>query len=163
MKKIIFAIAVFAAGIMPAHAEDDCILNLEALQPVMRADLQDHAVDLNREERTLTETATLDDGTKVTYTVGGCAHFAFSYTFENMPGGMPSSGDPIALLLELFATLPFRDNFDADILVNALKEKQDSGNAAFDETGKTDLPCGDAVCVLTLKHAAVTVSYDFAL
>ena len=164
MKKyVLILIAFLTAGTaLPVHAE--CMIGKDALVPVMKHNAPAHKVRLTDGGQGMAETATLSNGTKITYTVGGCSHFAFAYKFESIPGGVPEKpDDPFALPLKLIAAIPYRDQFDGEILVKALKEKQASGNAVFDEEGKTALPCGDALCNLTLGKDSVTIDYDFAI
>jgi hypothetical protein len=163
MKKIIlFSVALVLFS--PVAAKAECMIGKDALVPVMKHNAPAHKVRLTDGGQGMAETATLSDGTKITYTVGGCSHFAFAYKFENIPGGVPEKPDnPFALPLKLIAAIPYRDQFDGNILIKALKEKQASGNAAFDEEGKTDLPCGDAFCNLTIGKDSVTIDYDFAI
>lgn len=150
--------------LFPFAAKAECMIGKDALVPVMKHNAKAHKVRLTGNGQGMLETAALADGTKVTYAVGGCSHFAFEYKFENISGGVPEKpDDPFALPLKLLAAIPFRDQFDAEILVRALKEKQSSGNAAFDSEGKTALPCGDAFCNLTLGKNSVTIDYDFAI
>jgi hypothetical protein len=148
----------------PVHAEEEeCTLQFEALKPVMRPDAKNHTINLVKEQRQLYETAMLEDGTTVSYSVGGCVHYSFTYRFENIPGGVPKEPeDPFALPLALLDATPLRDDAER-ILQDRMREKQKTGFAAFDETNTTDLPCGDALCTLTLEPDAVVMVYDFAI
>lgn len=144
----------------PALAqEDECLLNLDALTSVMK----NSTSNLDREARELTETLSLEDGTKVTYTAGGCAHYGFSFTFENIPGGVTTEpDDPFAYALELLDRAPLKDTANTKILQRSLKEQQEKGYAAF-ENNKTEFSCGDAFCSLELAPEHVTIGYDFAM
>lgn len=159
--KALFALLILTA---PAYAQEDCILTAAALNPVLREDAQNHKMDLNKQDLSILETAELQDGTKITYAAGGCAHYAFSYTFENIPGGVPvEPDDPFAYALSLLAKIPFREGEDESrILEASLKEQQEKGIAAF-ENDIAQFSCGDAFCSLEFAPDHVTIGYDFAL
>jgi hypothetical protein len=163
MKKFLAVLVLATTIAAPAFAEE-CMVGKDAMVPVMKHNAKAHKVTQGRDGQSLVERAETSDGTKVTYAVGGCSHFAFEYKFENIKGGIPNEpDDPFTLPLKLMASVPFRDQFDAEMMVKALKAKQAEGKAVFDDAGKTSLPCGDAVCNLTITKDSVTIDYDFAI
>ncbi len=120
------------------------MLELDALKPVMRDEGKAHSFNLKKEERALNETTTLDDGLEITYNVGGCFHYSFTYHFENVPGGVPKEPeDPFALALSLLDRVPLLSQEEQGIVVirRAFKEKLESGFAAF-ENDTTEWACG---------------------
>jgi hypothetical protein len=161
MKRFLLIPAVLALTFVlatPAYAE--CIIGMDAMVPVMKHGAQAHKIRFGKGQTELTETASLKDGTKATYTAGGCDRFVFSYKFENIPGGVPEDHeDPFTMPLKLLSSIPFREYFDAELLVKALKDKQAMGRSAFDDNGTTGLPC-PGTCTLTLGKESVTVGYD---
>lgn len=144
---------------LPAHAQGNCLLSKDALVPVMKHSAPGHKVGFGQGQKSIIETAATRDGTKVTYQVGGCNEFAFAYKFENIPGGVPANpGDPLSLPLKLMSSIPFRDQFDAEVLVKALKSS--SGVKA---QGKSPLNCGSATCNLTLGKDSVIIDYSHVI
>lgn len=159
MKHIWLLIPVLFLASPALAQEDECLLQLDSLTPVM----ENSTSNLDKEALSLTETTQLEDGTKITYTAGGCAHYAFDFTFENIPGGVPAEpDDPFAYALALLDRAPLKDTAIAEILQRSLKEQQEKGFAAF-ENNKTEFSCGDAFCALELAPEHVTIGYDFAM
>ena len=160
---LLFLLLLFCVAPAIASDDDECILQIEALTPVMREDAKNHVVNIDKESRSISEWAELDDGIKVVYEAGGCAHYAFSYHFENLPGDIDQMpDDPFAVALELLAKVPSKDTSNLEIIQRSLKEQQEKGYAAF-ENDRAEFSCGDAFCSLELKIDSVTVGYDFAL
>ncbi len=164
MKKLSLVLLTLLAGIAPAQADDDeCILQMEALKPVMRENIKNHLVKIYEDTRSISEWGELEDGTRVIYEAGGCAHYSFSFRLENVPDEIPEMpDDPFALALELLAKVPLQDTANLEIIQRSLKEQQEKGFATFQED-KAEFSCGDAFCSLELKPDAITVDYDFAL
>lgn len=165
MKKYIAVFILLFMSSLPAFAEDECLLPLDAIKPVMREDAPGYSVKIDEEARTITESVTLEEGLKITYAAGGCSHFSYTFHFENIPGGakeMPV--DPFGLPQSLLRRVPMRDETEFQHMRETLWEKEAEGYAAFDEEGRTDWGCGDAFCHLILKGSQdVTLGYDFAL
>lgn len=164
MKNKILILLALLTLTVPAMAEDDdCTLSLDALTPVMKTEAKNHSFKLDQEAQQLTETAELQDGTKITYEAGGCAHYSFTFRFDNIPGGVPAEPeDPFALALILMESIPAKDKDNIELMQRVMTEQQASGFAAF-ENNVAEFSCGDAFCSLELAPDHVTVGYDFAL
>lgn len=137
-------------------------MSLEALKPVMSEDggfaQGTHKIVKDESKRSLTETATLKSGVEVTYTVGGCAHYAFSYVFKGFEAGKT---DPLELASSLLKQVPLEDASEMATVLHILKTAQES-NVPPEEL-KSGFACGDAWCLLKLEAGTLVFAYDFPL
>jgi hypothetical protein len=148
-----------------AGAADDCALDLASIESKLIHDAPGvKTVAAPRvENRHLSESVRLADGVTVTFSIGGCAHFAYQFDYE-LPSGAP--GGSVAERLEAIAKLlertPARDDMAAD-LARKVRAKLAAGVGAEPSDGPWPLDCGDAVCAVELKPSGVRVGYDFPL
>lgn len=179
IKTLFFAAVLLCSGI--AHAEDyECAFDPASLKPVMTPPPEiAHTHKIRKapmmqdgnlvEAPYLEEEVTLADGLKITYAVGGCAHYGFTFTFENIPGGAPEFPiDPFGLANALLRRVPMTEKPIPEAMQEemwAMEAKEKDGEPAkFDESGYTEFNCGDALCSLVLKDSRkVEVTYSFAL
>lgn len=139
-----------------SFAQDDCTLNPEAIKSVLKG------AKVERQKHGLKEWLKLKDF-KVTYETGGCAHYAYSFTYEAF--GKVSLTDKktaIDTALKFLNSTPVTNTNNRDRLIGVLKEAAISKNVLEDK--RLSLPCGDAHCDLDLsEQGKLRVGYDFAL
>lgn len=117
------------------------------------------------EGRRLTESLVMKDDTQITYDVGGCAHYSFSFTYENLKNLATDKQGLLTRALLLLQQTPVLEGPNAkniEILKRAIQREQ-SGTQKI-EKDSLKLTCGDAICVLEIKgKTSLKISYDFAL
>lgn len=161
MSGIVFLMtSVFLAGHVMAQA-DDCTLSRDALVPLLSGKSKK-----NIQGRHLTESLLLADGVKVTYRVGGCAHYAYSFTYENMqpPPAMEKKAllDASVSLLQKTPIMKTVNAVNVKVLLQALERARASGEQL--EKGVLTLPCGDANCTVDVSAPGkLTIEQDFPL
>ncbi|MBI2336837.1 MAG: hypothetical protein HYU97_08780 [Deltaproteobacteria bacterium] len=169
---MVVALLCFYLLTSPVRAEDSgCILPKEtAVIPLLDAkSLEVKEVFPPKkylEGKRLTESLLMKDGTKIIYEVGGCAHYSFSFTYENIKGLFPTNKKTVLeKALGLLQKTPILKGSNApnkNILERALIRAQTSDHKI--ENKILSLPCGDAICALEIKEpSALIISYDFAL
>jgi hypothetical protein len=147
-----------------AGAADDCALDLAALESKLIHDAPGvKSVAAPRvENRHLTETVRLADGVTVTFSIGGCAHFAYLFDYD-LPSALSGSvADRLEATAKLLERTPARDGMAVD-LAKKVRAKLAAGVGAEPSDGPWSLDCGDAVCEVALKPSGVQVGYDFPL
>ncbi len=108
--------------------------------------------------------ALLKDGTKVTYVVGGCAHYDYGFTFQGPKIAKVADNQKIARAEKLLKNLELLENGEQSQLLGALKDAKAQKPANLDPQTEINLPCGDANCTLQDQgDQKVSISYDFAL
>jgi hypothetical protein len=164
--------ATTTADAAPAPADgmyDDCTLDRAAVAGALRHNDKGTKTILaptyNDEERHVTEAIELADGTRITFHVGGCAHYAWEMTYE-----VPASAvgaDPERRLDAAEALLrrtPMGDSLAVDM---ADRIKARSRKTVRPAQGPWSIDCGDANCAVnaTVDGATleIVVGYDFAL
>lgn len=139
-----------------SFAQDDCTLNPEAIKSVLKG------AKVEKQKHSLKEWMKLKDF-KVTYETGGCAHYAFSFTYEDF--GKVSLNDKKSAVdhaLKFLNATPVSNADNRDRMIRVLKEALASKNKLEDK--RLSLPCGDANCELDLSETGkLRVGYDFAL
>ncbi len=140
-----------------SSAQEDCTLNPEAIKGVLKGG------ESKREKHSVTETLTLKSGVKITYMAGGCAHYAYSFMFENFgKAKLSDRGVILALSAKLLNETPVTERRNRDLLLNSIKEAGNTKDKISDQ--ELRLPCGDANCAIDLREAGkIKVGYDFAL
>ncbi|MES2526475.1 MAG: hypothetical protein V4598_05285 [Bdellovibrionota bacterium] len=140
-----------------SSAQEDCSLNPEAIKGVLKG------AQTKREKHGVTETLTLKNGVKITYQMGGCAHYAYSFMFENF--GKEKLTDRtviLALAAKLLNDTPVIETANRDRLLNSIKEAGQTKEKLEDH--ELQIPCGDANCAIDLREEGkLKVGYDFAL
>jgi hypothetical protein len=166
MLALVVLLALLAAD---APEDEGCILSLEAIQ----GQLDHHAegvttvVEPTRSDRRLSESIRMADGTVVSFEIGGCAHFGFSYSYPGVEMADAEFAPAAALAAQLLGRTPVREGSASyvQVLIGAL----DSPHETPAGPGQTFLGCGDAVCSLTVTRdekrttVTLTVAYDFPL
>lgn len=151
-------------------AEDPCTYNFAGAKSIFDQNPKLYQslspVKKDDKKKILTQTVTTAKGTTITYTKGGCAHYAFSFLIR--PKKLQNKKPErlfIQTLRELRA-IPATDRSEINILNEALDRTNWKTIKLTD--GEYKLPCGDANCSLeVIKEKGVErdikVSYDFAL
>jgi hypothetical protein len=153
----------------PAVPDDDCTLQLEAITsklghaaPGVRT-LEAPA----RVDRKLTEAIELADGTRVDFSLGGCAHYAWELIYL-----IPASAVGVAAdqRLDYVAALLERTPIADGLAVQMAQWIRGRPRPVTDPAGPWSIPCGDAVCEVEVKtaigartHLRIKVRYDFPL
>ena len=151
-----------------AKANDDCQFNFEGFQSPL--DAQHYTVKKSSKvvrddsKKTLRQDLTLDNGVKIEFQGGGCAHMAYSFSysgFKQRPGNL---NELLYLALSLMVETP---TVQTDSLKETwLRNLTFSNRDKIVETSKGlfTVPCGAARCNLdSTARGKISVSYDFAL
>jgi hypothetical protein len=165
---LLLALTLLAAEPAPPAAPppDDCILDADAIKGALDAS-KVAGYQVERGARSLVERAVVE-GRGVSYRVGGCAHFAYSFTFE-------LGGEPVWLReharARLTAVPVVADERDGvELLLRALEALKADVRVDPNSPPALSLPlrCGDATCSLEVVAAKgapnqLAVTYDFPL
>jgi hypothetical protein len=163
---LILAPAAMAADAPAAEAPPaDCALDAGAVKPILTPEggiAGSHQVYPNEKERSLSETLTLQNGLHIKYTVGGCAHYVFSYEFTEIPENVSKEYEPIDLAIVLMNSVPGFQEGPHNFLTEMMKESKRKGDLPDDDG---NFGCGEARCSLVsnAEEKTLTLSYDFAL
>lgn len=113
-------------------------------------------------EKILSQVAYLKTGEKVVFTGGGCAHFAYSFTYSKLKFESNRPEVYFQKAIELLGKTPVT-NESKNILIAALKETQKTKIQENPERNYK-LVCGDSNCSLNSNGKdSLQISYDFAL
>ena len=166
--KILFTILFILALQFFAYAEDDCTYNFAGFQSPL--DTKHYTVKnsslVARDEgkKNLQQDLTLENGIKVDFRGGGCAHMAFAFTYSGYKQKPKNLDELLYLALSLMVEAP---TTQTDSLKPLLINKLTANNRDKIVKSAKDvyrLPCGDATCNLDASvPGKISVSYDFAL
>ena len=162
----------YSAYLSTLNAADDmeCALAMDALvgefdkKSERVASYKSNGID----NRHYSELVTLKNGLSIEYSVGGCAHYAFSYTFRN--SGFSASGDwkkDFAFIISLLQQAPEKNGDPplSSVLIDLMNKEINSDK--FDKSAGKDhynINCGDAFCSVDYSDPNnIIVDYDFAL
>lgn len=173
MKILVLSLTILSslAGVA-ARADDDCTLSANALVGALNlGSPQFQKGEFALVERVYTETVTFKDGVRLTYTVSGCEHYAFSYTFENLPkGDIKDARGAMLELVKRLNRLPLKGETDVTSLSVVVRALQKAAPHAVNVPVVVDeysLLSGDANSAFTGAEVDgklnLKVSYDFAL
>ena len=168
-----FLTVLFYSLILPnLNAEDEgCHLSEDALVGIF--DLSSKNISSHKplgiDNRHFQEIVTLKSGLVIEYDVGGCAHYAYSYTFKN--SGFKPSGDQtkdFEYVVNLIRQIPVtKENSDYIQILIGIVEKGKKSDWSKQAKGSNDynLDCGgDAYCELNYDEPnEIYLSYDFPL
>jgi hypothetical protein len=108
--------------------------------------------------------AELKDGTKVTFSVGGCAHYGYFFQFqgekisEQKKSGILQRAESLLKSLEVTKNDERKQLLEAITIARKLKKPTELSEGLY------QLPCGDANCLVEDQGKQnVKISYDFAL
>ncbi|MCM2281263.1 MAG: hypothetical protein NDI61_05380 [Bdellovibrionaceae bacterium] len=105
----------------------------------------------------------LKNGTEVSFTVGGCAHYGFRFEWSGKDIQIIKSSKKLSRAESLLKSLVLHSSSERDILLKALTEAKKKSDSEVVE-GIRYLPCGDAVCDLADKgDHRVEIGYSFPL
>lgn len=154
--KITLLIAITCLS-LNTFSQEECTLNSEAIKGNLSG------AKTVREKHGVTETLTLKNGVKITYQMGGCAHYAYSFTYENFGAEKLTEKKAILLLAEkLLRATPVKDTSQSERFFQSMKEAGNSKDKS--ESGILNLPCGDANCSIDVSEKGkLRIGYDFAL
>lgn len=151
-------------------AEDPCSLNFDAATSVFDPNPKLYKslspLNKNAKKKLLTQTATTLKGTTITYTTGGCTHYAATFKIHPAKLNAQKPEDLFTQTVNELKDIPAKDKGEINILTDALDKK--NWKKLKLEDGQYDLPCGDATCTLkTIKvkgvDSDIEISYDFPL
>lgn len=150
---LIFALLLISTN---SFAQEDCTLNPEAIKSVLKG------ARVERQKHGLKEWLKLKDF-KVTYEMGGCAHYAYSFTYEDFAKTDLTESDNVLKLAEkMLKATPVTDSGNSERFLRSILEAQKS--KAKMENKILALPCGDAFCEINhSEKGKLKISYDFAL
>lgn len=148
---------------------DDCTLERAAIKgkldtaaPAVRKVIASSTFDAER--RQITETVELATGVKATYSMGGCHHVSYGYSWELPAIEATDVRSYVTLARKLLGQTPLlskEDILDSTLAQVEAAEPKQSGNDGW------SLPCGDAHCELMVTRTGATMkislSYDFAM
>lgn len=165
---VIFA-AVFTVLSSVSFARDqDCILQLEGLQAAFDTSIEGvtviHPPILNKEEGHLSEIIETENGQRISFQTGGCAHYGFSLTYQDI--GVFYGESPAELIAKAEALLkatPLNKSFSPNIesILQSFRAAEEK-KIHFSE-GNFVYACGDATCAIEVKDHILTIGYDFPL
>jgi len=167
-KTVILALAlVIVAPVFIYAAEEDCTLSSDALEEALdpKASNVKKILPTKKEDRHLKQTVVFSNDVKLTYQVGGCEHYAYTLTYENVEKPKAKNLKSYTqLALDLIKQTKFKAGKEEKVLTKSLeKGLQKSGAAKW----PLDLGCQDAICQIEVKpqgdKITVVLSYDFAL
>lgn len=155
---VLLSVAAVCLVPVSAQAQGECILNRSEIIPVMQPAphiRSSYSAEWDHKHQILTETLTLENGLKITYSVGGCVHYGFLYTFEDIPEEIVEQESSYELTIALLRLVPgftVGSNNDFAHLFRHLK-------------GETyeSFSCGDAWCSFKRENSRVQIGYDFPL
>ncbi len=105
----------------------------------------------------------LKDGTEVTYSVGGCAHYGYSFLFKGKKISRAKDAEKLARVESLLKSLELNGEDERNSLLGALA-KAKKAPLSQQIPGVFMLPCGDANCEIVDKgDGELKIIYDFAL
>lgn len=111
----------------------------------------------------------LKDGTEITYTTGGCAHYGYSFHFHGKEIRKTKSSEKLKRAELLLKSLELTNSEEKDLLLGVLTKAQEKVETKNTPKNPSDgllinLPCGDAICYLEDRdNQEVKISYDFPL
>ncbi len=112
------------------------------------------------------DSATLQDGTLVTMTLGGCAHYGYTFSFSGIgvkPIKNNNTKEKISRAISLLKNLDVTEKSQTNELIQALQSSTKTPPQTQGE-GVYSLPCGDATCELVDSGInKIKISYSFAL
>lgn len=146
---------------------DQCSFQFEEFHSPLEAKSKNFKT-INTEKRddaqkTVQQSAVLSSGEYLHFSGGGCAHFAFSFTYSKLQINKKLNALQFIHLSISLLKKTAADKSIKNILTEALtKAKRQKFSSTNDELL---LSCGDAVCKMSFSnaHKLVTLSYDFAL
>ncbi len=159
---VLFILPFSALADAPEGEGSDCTLQSEAIKSQIDFKSPDIKTTLpaKREQQHLEEAVVLKNGMTFTYDVGGCAHYAFNFRWDNVPVDMEP--DQFALAKKLLRSAPLREKDQGSPYIVMLEALQKA-------VIPNELPCGtDAYCHLIVNKKpnntlSVTLMYDFAM
>ena len=169
MGKLLIATASLLLAVSTAanaKSSEGCILDLRKLT----SHIDDSAGFIKTlqspktEKRNLTHIVELSSGVKVEFSVGGCVHYGFSYTFSQLKEMPTEKGKLFDFIRGQLRLLPLKDG-KADSLERMVDVLQKASAVPENWQAPTELfsPFGDASAFLSLKKGAFVISYDFPL
>ena len=142
-----------------AGVDDGCTLAASAVVAQLKPTLLKGMtlLETKTENRHVTQTVKLRDGSTASVGFGGCAHVGFEVSVKRADLG-PDLRKGVAAITAALKALPLIPNAKdtAALLLKTLGAAQISKSAA-------DLPCGDAICTFELVPGEARISYSFAL
>ncbi len=167
MKTFAAALLVFGFSTF-AQADDGCIFNFDGFRSPL--DGQHYTVKraspVVRDEvkKVLRQDVTLDNGVKVEFSGGGCAHVGYSFTYSGFNQKPKNLDELVYLSLSLMVETPtvqtdhLKDGWMRNLTISRRSKIVESSKGVY------DVPCGDANCSLdTSVRGKISVTYDFAL
>lgn len=135
----------------PAEEPPACTLNESALKPQFSTKLGKGfkllSTKRDKKARNISQELQLPEGTKVTVTVGGCEHLIITFAIRNPTLTTKTVGaEVVAVSKRVLPQLPFTKDSQADPKL-FLKAIDEANIMAL----PNQLPCGDAVCQLSLE------------
>lgn len=132
----------------PAPVEESCTLDPKELKAQFASKLPKgfKLVSLKKEKRRLTEQLKLPDGTEVTSSAGGCAHYGLTLAIKTKTLTTKTvASELVATARRVLPQLPFAKSEESmrGYFLKGLDEASITGLPA-------QLPCGDATCELSL-------------
>lgn len=154
----------------PLLADDHCSFNFDGAKSAFKQNAKLYQkmspIKKDNTKKILTQTVTTATGTVVTFTKGGCAHYAYSFKIRPKKITHKKPEKLFIQTLRELRALPLEDQNEVGIFTSAL-DRTKWKTIKFQD-GHYDLDCGDATCELkTIKEKEVEreieISYDFAL
>ena len=167
MKYGIWFLILLCLRATPVKADEECALGMQAIKPAMTVneDLkQSHNITFDEQSRHLTEKLILTNGLKITYTVGGCTHYDYEYTFENIPKELFNGENGYDFAISLLKQIPGFESGTAQDLIHYLEKSRNiKMEKGFDEGA--GFPCGETDCYLFAYNpdGSLKVGYNYPL
>ncbi len=169
---LIFLVAVTTISIT-AFADDECSADvsvyseakLKTRKPIFapRAKNVDKILPTKLKKYSFEDSMLLKDGAEVLFSVGGCAHYSYSFTFSGKAIKIINDSKKVARAKTLLTNLEVTNKIEKTMLLEAINKSLKDKSAKFKD-GTISLPCGDANCALNDRDdGKVVVYYDFAL
>ena len=159
-----------AAGSAAAAADaDDCTLDRGAITGKLVHDAAGVKTIAAppAAERHVSEAIELGDGTRIYFSLGGCAHFAWELVYEVPAKSVGVDAERRLDALEaLLRRTPIADDLGTD-MAGRIHGRARGATTARAATGPWELDCGDAICeaeaVVDGAVLRIKVGYDFPL
>ena len=171
IRQFILVLAALFIITLPAVADNisdtECILDKAAIKPALLVNKDDsegfHTI--TRKSRQLSESLQLKNGMTIEFSVGGCAHYGYSFRFINIPQQITQNNkNPVDIALAVMDQVSLQADQEhlkssfKETLKNALKTPQEMTD------GSIFLECGDAICTLDVENNGnLSLNYDFPL
>lgn len=166
-KLLIFGSFVALFSPISALAQEECDLTRDDLSSAIN--LKQKYYESNGaakyKEQSVTQTAVLKTGPTVTYSMGGCHHYSYQFTYSNLGRDLSTmtKKEIAELVVRLLNDTPTKGSkiYEKTIMIDAIQNSMSKGLITDTELV---LQCGDATCdIYADENGHLAISYIFPL